>query len=369
MSLLFKLRLPTILGFVLSLALVSPAIGQESGSGEQTADVPDDITLIVPFSAGGGTDTLARVLAPALQEAVDGHPSVRVVNRPGGESITGTNKFVRDNPDDGSKLLVSSATTTFQWLLGVDAVDYSFLKLKPLMVFGTGGVIYVSKESGIDSIQDLKNPPEPLSYGGISATGLDLITLLAFDVLKLDPKVTFGFGGRGPARLALLRGGTNIDYQTTPAYLTQVAPLAKQGRVVPLMTFGVLNEQGKVVRDPNFPNLPTVPEAYKMLYGEWPSGPAFKAYKAFLAAGFSFQKGLWATAETPKAVRQAFVDAVSELKQNKEFQQKRANVLGEYPLYAGPKIEGALHKAYDIPKSVKQYVFNMLETKYDVEGL
>lgn len=354
---------------VATLAVASPlatACGARE-SGNQTTQVPSNVKLIVPFSAGGGTDTLARLLAPYLEDSVQGSPSVQVVNRPGGESITGTNQFVQQNPDDGSQLLVSSATTSFQWLLDMPQVEYNFKKLKPLMVAGTGGVIYASKKSGIKSVKDLKNPSKQLQYGGISATGLDLITLLAFDVLKLDPKATFGFEGRGPARLALQRGETNIDYQTTPAYMTQVKPLADEGKVVPLMSFGVLNEQGKVAHDPNFKDLPTVPEVYKKLYDKEPSGKAYEAYVAFLAAGFSYQKGLWATPQTPKAVRQAFIDAVPDLKNSKKFENKRRNVLGNYPLYSGEKVQQGLSRAFSISDEVKQYVYDLLKTKYDTK--
>lgn len=363
-------RLVAGLSALLATSLATAACGgerQTEQTDEQAAEAPDRVSLVVPFSAGGGTDTLARVLGPALEDTVEGDPSVEVVNRPGGESITGTNQFVNEAPDDGSQLLVSSATTSFQWLLDVPQVEYDFTNLKPLLVAGTGGVIYASAESGIESVQDLADPPESLHYGGISATGLDLITLLAFDVLRLQPEVTFGFEGRGPARLALQRGETNIDYQTTPAYLTQVQPLVEEGQAVPLMTFGTLNEQGEVVRDPNFEDLPTVPEVYEQLHGSPPSGESYEAYVAFLAAGFSYQKALWATPETPQPVRQAFVDAVPKLQDSQEFNEQRTSVLGNYPLYAGDEVQDALAQAYGISDGVKQYVFDLLESKYDTE--
>lgn len=260
----------TLLTAVVVTGLLSSACGGSlgGGGGSDQAEVPSNVKLIVPFATGGGTDTLARLLAPFLQKNVEGEPNFQVVNRPAGEGITGTNQFVQQNPDDGSQVLVSSATVTTQWLLGRPQVEYDFTKLKPLMVFGTGGVIYSSKKSGITSIEDLKNPPQKLNYGGISATGNDLNILLAFDMLKLHPKTTFGFEGRGPARLALERGETNIDFQTTAAYETEVEPLVNEGKAVPLMSFGVLNDKGEVVRDPNFKNLPTVPEVYEKLYGD-----------------------------------------------------------------------------------------------------
>ena len=358
-------RLTATLGILLAASLPLSACSGRLSSAKADGEVPGSVQLIVPFAPGGGTDTFARVLAPALSEDVQGKPSVQVVNRDGGESITGTNQFVMQNPNDGSQVLVSSATTTFQWLLGLPQVKYDFTKLKPVMVAGTGGVIYVSPDSGITSVEDLKDPPKPLSYGGISATGLDLSTLLAFDLLKVYPKTTFGFEGRGPARLALARGETNIDYQTTAGYKTEVEPMVKKGTAIPLMSFGVLDEQGNVVRDPNFKDLPTVPEVYEQLYGQKPSGAAYEAYVAFLAAGCTYQKGLWVTAETPESVRKSLIAAVPELKNNQKFEQARQADLGDYPVYRGDQVEGALSKAFNISDSVKQYVLEMLKTKYD----
>lgn len=358
-------RLGGFLALLLAASLPLSACGARKSSAHAEGGVPGNVQLIVPFAPGGGTDTFARVLAPALSADVDGEPSVQVVNRDGGESITGTNQFVSENPTDGSQVLVSSATTTFQWLLGLPQVKYDFTKLKPILVAGTGGVIYVSKDSGITSVEDLKDPPKPLSYGGISATGLDLSTLLAFDLLKVHPKTTFGFEGRGPARLALARGETNIDYQTTAGYLTEVQPMVDKGTAIPLMSFGVLDDQGNVVRDPNFKDLPTVPEVYEQLYGQKPSGDAYDAYVAFLAAGCTYQKGLWVTSDTPDSVRNAFISAVPALKDNEKFAQAREADLGNYPVYRGDEVEGALDKAFNISDSVKQYVLQMLETEYD----
>lgn len=351
---------------VAATGLLSSACGGSlTGGGSDQAEVPSNVKLIVPFAPGGGTDTLARLLAPFLQKNVKGQPSFQVVNRPAGEGITGTNQFVQQNPDDGSQVLVSSATITTQWLVGRSQVKYDFTKLKPLMVFGTGGVIYSSKKSGITSVEDLKNPSEKLSFGGISATGNDLNMLLAFDMLNLHPKTTFGFEGRGPARLALERGETNIDFQTTAAYDTEVKPMVKEGKAVPLMTFGVLNSKGEVVRDPNFPDLPTVPEVYQKLYGKKPGSEISDAYVTYLAANFTYEKGLWATPQTPKSVQQAYIDSTKSLKQSKKFQQKREKVLGHYPIYSGDKVQKNLSKAYHVSPSVDKYVTDMLKNDYD----
>lgn len=352
---------------VLGLAACSNPQGVGGGAAADTGEnveLPSRIEMLIPYSEGGGTDTWARFLAPYLEKNVEGGPSFSPRNVPGGESITGSNEFVQTGGTDGETILVTSGTTYFQALLGRPEVKFDFAKMRPLMLNGTGGVIYASAESGLKSAEDLANPPKPLKYGGISATGLDLSLLQAFDVLGVDIDATFGFEGRGPARLALERGEVNIDYQTTSAYLTQVQPLVDEGKAVPLMSFGVI-EDGEIVRDPNVPDLPTVEEVYQQLNGSEPSGPSYEAYRAFLVPGFVYQKGIWANEGTPDSIVQAFWDAVEPISNDEDFKASSEEVLGGYPLYSGEEAKDDLLEAFQIKPDVRQYTLDMLKTKYD----
>lgn len=344
-------------------------VGGDDGEAKEDAKVPSRVELVIPFAEGGGTDTWARFLAPYLEKHVEGSPTFSPKNVLGGESITGSNQFVTSGGTDGAQVLVTSGTTYFQALLGRPEVEFDFAKMKPLMLNGTGGVIYASKASGIKTVEDLQDPPKPLVYGGISATGLDLSLLQAFDVLGVDIDATFGFEGRGPARLALERGEINVDYQTTSAYLTQVQPMVDAGTAVPLMSFGVL-EDGEVVRDPNVPDLPTVEEVHEQLNGSPPEGEAYDAYRAFLVPGFVYQKGLWANEGTPESVVQAYRDAVAAISDDPEFKKSSAEVLGGYPLYSGEKAQDDLIEAFEIEPEVRQYTLDLLKTKYEttIEG-
>lgn len=348
-------------------ACASPEASGGGNQGKEGAKVPERVTMVIPYAEGGGTDTWARFLAPYLGKHVAGGPSVTPKNVPGGESITGSNQFVTQGGTDGQQILATSGTTYFQYLLGRKEVEFDFSKMKPLILNGTGGVIYVSKASGITSLQDLKKPPKQLTYGGISATGLDLSVLLAFELLGLNVKTTFGFEGRGPARLALERGEVNIDYQTTSAYHTQVEPMVSEGKAIPLMSFGVLDSSGKVVRDPNLPELPTVEEAYQQLNGKAPQGEVYDAYQSFFAAGFVYQKGIWANEGTPDSICDAYYDAVTKLRDNAEFKDKGKEVLGGYDLYAGRDVAEQVKKAFTVDEKQRAFVLKLLETKYNTK--
>ncbi|MFI7481588.1 hypothetical protein ACH9EU_04140 [Kocuria sp. M1R5S2] len=338
---------------------------QSAAGGQGDGGMPSSVTLKVPYSAGGGTDTWARFVAPYLEEHVEGNPRLMVENVPGGESVTGSNEFVHSGGTSGESLLVTSGTTYFQALLGQPGVEFDFAEMIPLMLNGTGGVVYVNSSTGIESAEDLVDYTDTLSYGGISATGLDLTLLQAMDVLDVDIESTFGFEGRGPARLALERGEVNLDYQTTSAYKTQVEPLVESGQAVPLFSFGVL-EDGEIVRDPALPDLPTLEEVYENIHGEEPSGEAYEAYRAFLVPGYVYQKGIWANEGTPEEIVSAFRDAATEVAEDEEFVSAGEDVLGGYPLVSGETAEEDLRESFQIEDSVRQYTLDMLESEHGV---
>src|SRR5688500_20291043 len=70
------------------------------------------IRLIVPFAPGGGTDMVARVIAPRLSERLGGTPVI-VDNRGGGGAIIGTGMAARATPD-GYTLLGCDTAHTIQ---------------------------------------------------------------------------------------------------------------------------------------------------------------------------------------------------------------------------------------------------------------
>jgi tripartite-type tricarboxylate transporter receptor subunit TctC len=288
------------------------------------------------------------------------------VNEAGGEGILGTNRFARSAKTDGTEILVGTASTVVPWVLGRSAVKYSFEDLKPVVVNGTGGVIYARAEAGVAGVQDLINRDQPLEFGGISATGLDITTLVAFDLLEADVTSTFGFEGRGPVNLALQRGEIDLDYQTTSAYGSAVAGIVKEGKAVVLMSFGQLNEAGDVIRDPNFPDVPTVAEAYETLHGKKPSGEKYEAYKTLLGLTYTYQKGLWVPQETPESAYELLRQSSEKLGADAGFQEKAAKVLGGYPLVADPGTADRVRDAYKVSGSVRSYVTGLLADKYNI---
>jgi len=327
----------------------------------------ETLEVLIPLAEGGGTDTWARYVGDELRHVVPGEPGFAPVNEPGGEGIAGTNDFVASARADGTEILVSTASSVVPWVLGRSEVQYDFDQLTPILANGSGGVIYARTAAGVSSVEDLVDRDTPLRFGGISATGLDLTTLVAFDLLGADVESIFGFEGRGPVNLALQRGEVDLDYQTTSAYGPAVAPLAEAGTAVPLMSMGQVDEAGQIVRDPNFPDLPTVVEVYEQLHGEAPSGEAFEGYRSLLALTYTWQKAMWVPDDTPDAAVQTLRRSAHEMAQDPEFTEAAAEVLGGYPIIADDDLPALVHDAYTVEPDVRDYVVELLVSDYDVQ--
>lgn len=327
----------------------------------------ETLKILIPLAEGGGTDTWARFIGSELVHKIPGTPGFAPTNESGGEGITGSNRFITSAKTDGTELLVSTATTVVPWILQRKAVKYSFDRLTPILVNGTGGVIYARAAAGVKGISDLRNRRKPLVFGGISATGLDLTTLVAFDLLEAETTATFGFEGRGPVNLALQRGEVDIDYTTTSSYGSAVKGIAKEGKAIVLMSFGQLDSAKNVVRDPNFPDVPTVVEAYEELHGKKPEGPKFEAYKTMLGLTYTYQKGLWAPHDSPDKAVQLLRKSADALSKDQAFNAKAKEVLGGYPLVADANLSQRISEAYVVTDETKSYVLSLLKNTYGIE--
>lgn len=262
----------------------------------------------------------------------------------------------------------SSGSTQFPYLLDDPRVRYEYKDWNAVMATGTGGVAYLPPKLGkrfngsANSLKDVK-----FIFGSQGATRLDLVPILAFKMLGLSVEPVFGIKSRGNGRLMFERGEANIDYQTSAAFLKSVAPLVKSGKAVPMMTWGTLDANGKIVRDPTFPNMPTFKEVCEKTDGCKTSGEAWDAWKAFFTAGFPVQKIVFLPKGTSQEVINTFITAYGKVKARPDFGKISAKRLGKYPMFVGKDAIAALGRATSVPASAKAFVKNWLKADFGVE--
>ena len=325
------------------------------------------VTFIIPFAAGGGSDVWGRFDAQYLAKYLPGKPSVVIRNIPGGGSISGANLFAANAKGDGLTIFGTGGSTQFPYLLGLDSVKYEYRDWRVVLAAPTGGVTYVSKKLGINRLEDVpKLRGTKLYYASQGVTSLDLVPLLAFRMLGLDVSFVTGFPGRSEGLLAFEKGEMNVDFQTSAAYIRSASGLVKNGDALPLFSWGVLDSAGRLVRDPNFPDMPHFAEAYEKITGKQPSGIEWEALRAFLLAGFPAQKLIVLPKDTPDEVLETYRAAVRAMLKDEDYLAKRDAFIGEYEQVTDQDAEALYKSAIDISPAARAWVRKMLSEEHGI---
>lgn len=354
---------------VLSASVAAAALATSAQADGHEIDLSGQtVEWIIPFSETGGSARWANFYAPLLSEALPGNPTVVVTFMPGAGSTTGANHFQGLTYEDGTTIFGSSGSTQFPYLLNDPRVRYEYGDWNVVLASGTGGVAYLPPELAASVAEGgaAAIAGENLIYGSQGATRLDLVPLLAWEMLGLNVEPVFGIEGRGDGRLMFERGEATIDYQTSSSYLSGVTPLVEAGTAVPWFAFGALDAEGNVVRDPTFPDMPSFAEVCEATDGCETSGPQWDAWMAFFTAGFPAQKMVFLPAGAPQAAIDTYTNAFAAIQERDDFAEISAARLGVYPQMTGDAAQVALASATDVPQEAKDFVLNWLSERYGV---
>ena len=250
------------------------------GSFAQAQTYPSKtVRIIVPFAPGGGSDFIARAIAPQLNKAL-GQPFV-VDNRPGAGSTLGSEIALKSPPDGYTLLLVSGSYTTSPSL-------YKNLKYDPLndmtpVIQTENGpyVVTVHPSLPVKDVKQLialaKSKPGQLNY---ASTGNGGITHLASELFALRTGIRImhiPYKGTGPGVIDTIAGNTQMMVAAVSAVIGHI----KTGRL-----------RGLAVSSPKrlsaLPDTPTVMEA-----------------------GYKYQVNNWHGVVAPKAVPKAIIDRLN----------------------------------------------------------
>jgi len=353
-----------------ALALSTALIATQSTANEQQIDLAGKtVEWIIPFSETGGSAKWANFYAPLLSEALPGNPTVVVTFNPGAGSTKGANAFQETTYEDGTTIFGSSGSTQFPYLLNDPRVRYEYSDWNVVLASGTGGVAYLPTALADQLGNGGDATPltgEDFIYGSQGATRLDLVPLLAWEMLGLQVEPVFGIEGRGDGRLMFERGEANIDYQTSSSFLSGVTPLVEAGTATPWFAFGALDDDGNVVRDPTFPDMPSFKEVCEATPACETSGPRWDAWKAFFTAGFPAQKMVFLPAGASEAAINTYTAAFEAVKARADFAEISQKRLGVYPQMTGKAAQTALKSGTAVPQEARDFVISWLSDRYGV---
>ena len=231
------------------------------------------VRLIVPFAAGGSTDVIARILAPKLSEVWG--QQVIVDNRPGGNTVIGTD-IVAKSPPDGHVLLVTPAPFTVVPSV-LTKLPYDPAKdFEPITLINTtpmGFVVHpgVPAKNLKELIALAKARPGQMNFGSSGSGGVPHLSGELLNTMAGLKIIHVPYKGNAPALADLVGGHVDMAFNG----LTSVMAFIKSGR---LRVLGVTS----LTRTAALPDVPTFDE---------------QGLKGFQAVAWN---GLTAPARTPK---------------------------------------------------------------------
>ncbi|MDB5921143.1 MAG: LacI family transcriptional regulator [Betaproteobacteria bacterium] len=207
--------------------------------------------VVIPNPPGGTLDIVARILAPKMTE-LSAQPVI-IDNRPGADTIIGTEIVARAPPDGYTMVLQTVPLVTNPALFKKLPFDVSDLAPVSLMV-AVPFVLVVNNSVPAKSVKDLialaKAQPGKLSYAS-AGNGSNLhVAAELFSNLTGTKMLHVQYKGGGPALVAVLGGEVNLCYLSIAA----AAPHIKAGKLRALAATG---QQRSAV----LPDLPTIVES------------------------------------------------------------------------------------------------------------
>ena len=236
---------------LIALCFVLPAFGTGSAEPEAVAEYPSrPIRIIVPYNAGGGTDTHARLLARALEDILP--VPVVIVNMGGGAGAIGSREVLEAEPD-GYTVMINIVNVWTNVALG--NTEFGPLEFEPVAEAGT---FYLVETTGAQSryntfrqvLDDVRNRPGTVRI----ATNIGAIThftsLGVQQQLGGNAEFNMVHIGDGAQRIANVLGG-HVDL--TIMSTAEALPYYRSGEMRVLAVYAPERIEG-------LPDVPTAAE-------------------------------------------------------------------------------------------------------------
>jgi tripartite-type tricarboxylate transporter receptor subunit TctC len=297
----------------LALSFASLAFASAASLANHTAKAADypsrPIHLIVPYAAGGAADSIARIVAKRVGNAIG--QTIVVENRGGGGSIVGT-EFVNKADPDGYTLLLGQSGP-----ISINPAVYKSLPYDPVKDFAPISlttaypyVMVVNPALGVKTLQEFvalaKSKPGALNYGTTGVGAANHLVTELFDS-KAEIRMThIPYRGTALAVADLLAGQVQVVFADPISALQHV----NSGTLIAL---AVTSKD----RSPVAPTVPTMSES---------------GYPGFDAVGWH---GILAPAKTPPAIvarlNAEIVEALKDPETRTLLESQAMQIVGSSP--------------------------------------
>ena len=186
----------------------SSANGGGGGASPCSALEGEKVTLVVPYSPGGGYDTYARMIAPYLEEELGSTVVVR--NEEGAGGLLAINNLTKEEPDGTTIAIMNGQGSLAASLAGAQGAAFDVSELTFLgKVAGESPVFVVGANSGYESWEDVLEASD-FKFSSAGPGAEDYINAQFLTrVFNLDAQVVTGFPGSSEEELAVTAGDTD----------------------------------------------------------------------------------------------------------------------------------------------------------------
>lgn len=257
------------------------------------------IRIVVSYAAGGGADTLIRMLAPKLGESLG--QTIVIENRAGAGGIIGGDAVAKSAPD-GYTFLMDAASHGINPTLAAKMPFDTLKDLAPVSLIAVvPNVLAVHPsfpaQTPAELIALIKKNPGKYAFG---SAGIGSVQHLAGELLKAQAGlflVHIGYRGGAPAMADLMANQIPMYFGS----MASATPNLRSGRMRPVALTGA-------TRSASFPNVPTLKES---------GFPTFEAYE---------WNAVFAPAGTPSAITERMAREINKVMQLPEIKERFAGL-------------------------------------------
>ena len=290
----------------------------ENQDGSAATSYPEkSVQFIIPYAAGGGTDTLCRLLASSMETSWG--ESFLIANKPGGLSQVGLTELSGADPDGYTIGALSNLDHILVLFTG-ENVSYDYESFDYLGAINTtANVLMASKDSGFTDLQQMtdyaKEHPGELTVAVSGKTHVAEVSL--FEQAAGIQLTTVMQDGGGDSLNAIMGG--HVDCAVLDK--NYVAQVEGQG-INTLATFA-----GEAI-----PTIPDIPTMKSLGYDV-----STETYRVIVAP-----------AGTPKEIEDAITQKIQEVSSAEEFQESMANMGEIYRFLDQDQVKQRLDQDYEM---------------------
>lgn len=254
-----------------------------------------DVTAVIQWGAGGGTDVAMRGYAPYAEEALG--KKIVLQNKPGAAGAIGAN-FVLQQPSDGYTLLMGAEPQALFRVMKMAEFDYDQFYPINIAAIANSILLVAKPDAPWNTMQDLlshvqANPKKVKQYMSGQGTVPYTVNTMVGSLTKFET-IQVPFDGDGPAIAALQGGHIDIGFIASGAAIEHV----KAGR---LKALGVLDNKA-------FQGIPPMTDA-----------PSLKSLPKYLPWGAWY--GVFVKKDTPEPVKAKLVAAFKKAGDNPQYRK------------------------------------------------